>query len=644
LILVLGGILTAVVPDATFARGPNDPATECLIQLQGNDESPLSGNVTCTDGAECDSDGATNGECQIGVRACVNVPGVSGCTPQALKSAKVTPRSLGINVTASGSSSACGAFSDVGLKLKKKGTKPSKKKNITGKAKAEAKGNLDVDKAKVQCVPCSTESCVPTTTTTIAAVTTTSTSSSTTTTTLACGNGEVTGGEACDPDAPVNGCDGGTPFCNADCTACQADCTSLGFAIATDPQVYCGFPGQGDPAIGDITGDVFDDMSMVIPNGSLAAGCLYIGGGLANQVPPGPTPEGSETIFGVTDCSGDALTLGPSAANGDSRSCSTGPKTTKRCINGHPGTDGLGLCDSDANCAPLCINKACSGGTNDGTTCAADGECTGGGVCRGTCVNGPGNLAGNTCGGDNHCGLGTTANVCHPEPQCFFGAPLAFDNSGNSTCVINVIQDGAAGTATKSTGEAEVTVPLQSRVYLTGVTYGVGRPCPACATVCAGGSNDGQICTGAPDCPAGTCGTSPVCNAGQRKGQACTTANSQLTTHDCPPDSNLFLAPLSVTLQPLTTGTASLTSDASGFFCPGQSSNAPGSEGAFGLAGGRRIEERGAPAAGPLSVTPQDATLGSTFCIPATNNSIVDFAANLPGPGATALAGQVRLR
>jgi hydrogenase-4 component F len=37
-------------------------------------------------------------------------------------------------------------------------------------------------------------------------------------------------------------------------------------------------------------------------------------------------------------------------------------------------------------------------------------------------------------------------------------------------------------------------------------------------------------------------------------------------------------------------------------------------------------------------------TLASVFCIPAANDTLVDGAANLPGPGATVLKGRARLR
>src|SRR5204863_8743550 len=101
----------------------------------------------------------------------------------------------------------------------------------------------------------------------------------------------------------------------------------------------------GETCLG-FTGDIKDGNGQSIPHGTLAAGCLYIGGGLAQIVPPGPTPENSETFFDMTDCSGDTRTLRPSVGD-DNLSCSLGPKADKKCLNGHPGTNGMGLCNSD---------------------------------------------------------------------------------------------------------------------------------------------------------------------------------------------------------------------------------------------------------------------------------------------------------
>jgi hypothetical protein len=55
------------------------------------------------------------------------------------------------------------------------------------------------------------------------------------------------------------------------------------------------------------------------------------------------------------------------------------------------------------------------------------------------------------------------------------------------------------------------------------------------------------------------------------------------------------------------------------------------------------ITENGAPA-GPLSNgVAADVTLAYVFCISATPNGLVSFAADLPGPGAVALPGTFRV-
>ena len=62
-------------------------------------------------------------------------------------------------------------------------------------------------------------------------------------------------------------------------------------------------------------------------------------------------------------------------------------------------------------------------------------------------------------------------------------------------------------------------------------------------------------------------------------------------------------------------------------------------KGCFGSTACATITENGTPA-GPMALnTPAGGTLASVFCIPATSNGLVNFAANLPGPGATTLPG-----
>src|SRR5262249_20096090 len=104
------------------------------------------------------------------------------------------------------------------------------------------------------------------------------------------------------------------------------------------------------------------------------------------------------------------------------------------------------------------------------------------------------------------------------------------------------------------------------------------------------------------------------------------------------------VGPINVNLSPLTTGSVSKT-DPNGKFCPGQG-GVPGTPGCFGTSGPptnklcTTITETGVPA-GPIATgVPTAATLASVFCGSAPANGTVNFAADLPGPGAVSLPGQ----
>ena len=203
--------------------------------------------------------------------------------------------------------------------------------------------------------------------------------------------------------------------------------------------------------------------------------------------------------------------------------------------------------------------------------------------------------------------------------------------------------------------------------------------------------------TGVPGTPAinhrSTLSVSNVCHGGPNDGMGCTPADSPQnatfpTTHDCPPPAPLDIGGLPIAF-PLTTGTTSKTgqtisgqgnvicgycrdvnSTFTGCFegdpagaCPVSSggahacsSNADCAEpfesceqrnaGAFKFATARSITETGSPA-GAIATggAPASATLVSVFCIPPTFNGIIDSVggADLPGPGAAGLLGQVQL-
>jgi hypothetical protein len=134
------------------------------------------------------------------------------------------------------------------------------------------------------------------------------------------------------------------------------------------------------------------------------------------------------------------------------------------------------------------------------------------------------------------------ARTCSGE-GCFFGAPLPIPNtlpnaSAISTCVINKVAQNAVGNLACTTGEADLSLPLTSEVYLFGDLLNGStadrpnapgiQPCPICSRVCAGGANAGLPCAadGAPDCPASTCDAATTCLGGPNHGQACTPSSS----------------------------------------------------------------------------------------------------------------------
>jgi hypothetical protein len=177
--------LTVGVAVRGFARvnGGGTPATDCLIALEGVDAGAIANRVECSDcDPTCDTDGQANGSCTFHVAACVNVPGVTGCTPTALKKAKVTPASVRILApTDLSGGSACGAFTDVVVKLKNRGKKAGKRKVRLNAATASTPRQKDIDDVFFVCLP-STGSCGPSTTTTVAPTTTTTSVSTTSTT------------------------------------------------------------------------------------------------------------------------------------------------------------------------------------------------------------------------------------------------------------------------------------------------------------------------------------------------------------------------------------------------------------------------------------------------------------------------------
>src|SRR5262249_60987146 len=97
------------------------------------------------------------------------------------------------------------------------------------------------------------------------------------------------------------------------------------------------------------------------------------------------------------------------------------------------------------------------------------------------------------------------------------------------------------------------------------------------------------------------------------------------------------VGPIAVAPSPLTPGATTAT-NASGNLCTGQGGT-PGTSGCFNQPTCQTITETGSPGGAITPGVPASATLASVFCISATANGLVNFAADLPGPGATSLVG-----
>jgi hypothetical protein len=332
--------------------------------------------------------------------------------------------------------------------------------------------------------------------------------------------------------------------------------TKLAFTTAVGTS-SCGPAGLATPPAAPLSGELDSDTSCSTKIADLGLGCLCFGGGGATIVACGKIPDGATSLL---DISGPGTLAGSTGTS--SNDCTKGAGPGKHCAN-----------------------------NNSVPACTSDGDC------------------------------GGAAGSCALDANCFFGPPLPIVSpppfAALTTCVLNVVQTNASGTFNGTTGDSNVSLPLSSRVYISGNT---ASPCPKCLS----GHCD-------PTWKTNTNTTSPDTNA------VCTPTGIQLTTTDCRPSLPGFQAPLPVNLTPLTTGTVSMTS-ATGMFCP--QNNA----GAFGQGNAQCIQETGMPAGSLSDGLPHNSNLASVFCIPATGNAAVDGVADLPGPGAIGLNGNAQLQ
>jgi cysteine-rich repeat protein len=410
-----------------------------------------------------------------------------------------------------------------------------------------------------------------------------------------CGNGKLElRDEECDPAATPTGCPDGlqcvTEELANECT-CVPACTLDGplptrFSFTSkEPTGVCG-----------CTVNSIDEMTCgnaATKINDLGCGSLFIGGGLST-VPPGSTPDGATTFAAFTGfCSGDELFIGPDPGSGikdcSDAGCFYGPALPVRNTNkqlsacvlntlNKPIQGTLNITTGASSLSASLSSKTfltgdlifstCRGGTNSGAPCSRQtpSDCVGG-ICVDD-VEGQCSTDGESC----------AVPVC--EGGSRQGSPCA-DDSGcpGGACRRGVCTD-ASGTLCNTDGDCPLTETCQDDCPAgtcenLGFTVDAVQPCPTCvdgsfkpaAATCNGGPQDGEPCAVDRDCEPGACAAGVgTCNLGPNEGGACTSTNSDGLTVDCPPFESLFIATVPVTLDQLTTGTATLAA-ADGNFC-----------------------------------------------------------------------------
>jgi len=258
----------------------------------------------------------------------------------------------------------------------------------------------------------------PPTTTSTTSTTTTSTSSSTVTSTTSTTSTSTSStiAPSCPPPAVSAG--------------------NAGFTIVAGT-ANCGGHGLVPNAAAPTTGAIYDGNNVKLAD--LGLGCFYAGDGLSNALPSSQLVPGTKNYLGLGTVNGLAFTLTASDGTG-TLDCSRGAGPNSHCYNGHPGTNGMGLCTADSDC-------------------------------------------------------GSDQDYCLPEANCYFGAPIPLRPSSPAfnSCVMQAILTDACGAINLDAATASLSVALGVRMYLTQAN----PPCPACvAGTCNSGQRQGQSCAG----------------------------------------------------------------------------------------------------------------------------------------------------
>src|SRR5438093_630251 len=494
-----------------------------------------------------------------------------------------------------------------------------------------------------------TTTTVATTTTTVATTTTTvatTTTTAATTTTTAATTTTTAATTTTTPTTTLCGCAGGTPTRQSFTTTIgSGSCGHL--ASDTNPNFF-----------------------------QLACAGLYFGGAGVGTPLPSTVPDMGTSVTKVT-CLGTTLTQsGTTPTETGGNRCTLGA-LSKRGTSCTADSDCALGCASNADCTAggVCISNTCSGPKCALLTCTNAGCLFGpplpipnpshNGAATSTCVI---NTVSANAAGTADCSAGSTTALSIPLSSAIFLSAdlMPMRCSGGSTPGVNCTGSGGCGTTVACAGGGTC-------------VNDTGR-CRSGLGSCTGGSNHGLAGTPGDSIPNGDYPTSHDCPApsslnigalpigfvldtgtvtrtaadltdqanvfcGFCKNKTLNTfarkCNGSPTGANCTADSNCssgqkcLAVPCTANADcTAVTGFTSCGQRTSGAFCSGDPTSAGNA--CSDLA--RTIVDTGAPA-GALTTggASKPATLVSIFCIPPTFNTLVDSAADRPGPGAVSL-------
>jgi hypothetical protein len=385
----------------------------------------------------------------------------------------------------------------------------------------------------------------------------------------------------------------GTPLGTPDdcCTALNPQTVNFSFTGTDTCGILRNFRCTGDPAAACVTdfdcpgtGPCIEVVAGNLPL-DLECGALYFGGGASSVEFPVVLPGNTISSTDVASC--------------------------------------------DATSGVLTLGAKTAAETGSARTCTSGHHCSGGGAAH--------------CNVDSDCPATETCNK-----QCLFGAPVPIPNTTTpavSVCAILDVLADADGTATCN-GDVDLALPLTMNVFLNGDLFHSGNPpdipgpqgCPLCVRQCVGGVSDLFPCTDDTDCVAGFCSTATSCMGGPNDGLSCTPGSADLgdsyrTSHDCPSSPMQDITPTGGIFLDFTLTTGQRTMNGYDAFCGGQAN-----PGAFGESEATQISLTGRPAPPSLA---GDSRLVAAFCVSETDSAIINAAADLSGPAALMLLGEV---